>query len=128
MKFKAVVATLTLLATAVVAQAAPAQAAPVRPNIPCWYNFTYNEVDSTRIQVTATPQCSGEAAASMILWIYIPISQGNSFVASSNGAGVLTYTCTGGTAHNTFHLQVSGGSPYDFQTYTITDYCGPVEP
>ena len=66
----------------------------------------------------------------MILWIYIPISQGNSFVASSNSTnpGVLTYTCSGGTALNTFHLQVTGGSPYAFQTYNITDYCGPVEP
>ena len=127
MKFKLIAAVLVALAASFVAPAA-AHAAPYGTTS-CWYNLTYNEIDSTRIQVTAVPQCAGEPDASMILWLYIPISQGNQYEAGSSGSpAVLTWNCTGGTSPNLFHLQVSGGSPYTFQTYNINDNCGPHVP
>jgi hypothetical protein len=124
--------TLAIFTSAVALTAmspAIAGASVVHPLTTCWYTITDNVVNSTRIEVTATPQCAGEAAAQMILWIYIPISHGDSYVAAGLGnPTVLTYNCAGGDAPNTFDLQVSGGTPANTISYGISDDCGPVEP
>jgi len=125
--------TLAIFTSAVALTAmspAIASASTIHPQTTCWYNFTYNAVNSSQIEVTAAPQCAGETPADMILWIYIPISHGDSYVAASNGGSpnVLNYNCAGGTAPNTFDLQVSGGTPNTTVSYGISDDCGPVEP
>jgi hypothetical protein len=130
-KFRTLIIVTGALALTAVSPAA-AQARAVHPLTTCWYNVTINEVDSTQIQATAAPQCVGETPADITLWTYVPIS--NSYTATvgdtadSGDPVVLTYSCDGQHAANSFQLQVSGGSPYNFTIYNLTDDCRAAQP
>jgi hypothetical protein len=130
-KFRTLIAVTGALALTAVSPAA-AQARAVHPLTTCWYNVTINEVDSTQIQATAAPQCAGETPATIILWTYVPISRSyTGTVGDSANSGdpvVLTYSCDGQHAANSFQLQVSGGTPYNFAIYNLTDNCGAAQP
>jgi hypothetical protein len=130
-KFSTLIAVTGALALTAVSPAA-AQARAVHPLTTCWYNITINEVDSTQIQATAAPQCAGEIPATIILWTYVPISYSYTATvgdaANSGDPVVLTYSCEGLHAANSFQLQITGGSPGNLAIYNLTDDCRAAQP
>lgn len=108
------------------ASADAAASAVVRPATTCGYTFAALENDSTAISVQVVPQCAGEAAASPIMWEYVPISHGDTFVhyvvtTSPGNVVTLTYTCPGSAPNIYQVIYTSAGSVI---TQNISDDCG----
>ncbi|ACU72373.1 hypothetical protein Caci_3467 [Catenulispora acidiphila DSM 44928] len=125
MKLRALAATATLVAATALTPltaAAPASAGTCG-------SITYNEVDSTQIQITIGELCAGESISG--LWLNVPISNGWQAIARYDaGPGsnyeTITYTCQG-THYNKFWLGTNFNGVIDYGQY-FYDNCGPLEP